>query len=72
YIFLINVPVGVLSLVLGRFTLPADVVRSEGASMDVLGAILLIPGMLLTFLSVTMIGPGAPWWVYASLVAGAI
>ena len=72
YIFLINVPVGVLSLVLGRFTLPADVVRSDGASMDVLGAILLIPGMLLTFLSVTMIGPGAPWWVYASLVAGAI
>lgn len=35
YIFLINVPVGIASVVLGRFTLPKDAVR-EGGSMDVL------------------------------------
>ena len=53
-IFLINVPVGILSLVIGHFTLPRSSPECAGQSMDVKGAVLLVPGMLLTFLSVTM------------------
>lgn len=53
-IFLINVPVGILSLVIGHFTLPRSTPECAGQSMDVKGAVLLVPGMLLTFLSVTM------------------
>lgn len=69
-IFLINVPVGVVSVILGRFTLPKDAHRHEGAAMDLVGSLLLVPGMLLTFLSVTMMQGGAAWWVPVALAAG--
>lgn len=70
FIFLINVPVGIASIVLGRFTLPKDAPRSGDETMDALGAVLLVPGMLLTFLSATMLQNNRAWWVLASLTLG--
>lgn len=70
YIFLINVPVGIASIVLGRFTLPQDEVRAQGQRMDTVGAALLVPGMLLTFLSATMLQSNRSWWVLAACAAG--
>lgn len=70
YIFLINVPVGVASLVLGRFTLPHSRPAAGTGSMDTLGALLLIPGMLLTFLSATMVQGDQGLPVLIALVAG--
>ena len=72
YIFLINVPVGVLSLVLGRFTLPRTGSTVEGGTMDVFGAVLLVPGMLLTFLSVTMLQSNPGLLVAGSFAVGVI
>ncbi len=69
YIFLINVPVGIASVVLGRFTLPKDAVR-EGGSMDVLGAVLIVPGLLLSFLGLTALQGARSWLPLAALALG--
>ncbi len=71
-IFLINVPVGILSLVIGHFTLPRSTPECAGQSMDVKGAVLLVPGMLLTFLSVTMMQGNASPAAALALVAGVL
>lgn len=71
-IFLINVPVGILSLVIGHFTLPHSTPECAGQSMDVKGAVLLVPGMLLTFLSVTMMQGNASPAAALALVAGVL
>ena len=72
YIFLINVPVGIASVAIGRHTLPKDAVRSNKERMDTLGALLLVPGMLLTFLSATMLQGDWSWRVLVSLGAGVL
>ena len=70
YIFLINVPVGLLSLVIGHFTLPRSMHDHKPGKMDVVGSVMLVPGMLLTFLSVTMLQSNAGLLVVGALVTG--
>lgn len=70
YIFLINVPVGVVSLLVGAKTLPNVVPELEGRRLDVLGSVLLVPGMLLTFVSITMLESGVKTATALMLAAG--
>lgn len=70
YIFLINVPVGVASLFVGFKTLPHVAPQSVGRRLDVLGSVLLVPGMLLTFISITMLEAGATPSTLLMLAAG--
>ena len=72
YIFLINVPVGLISLVIGHFTLPRTMRDHKPGKMDVVGRLMLIPGMLLTFLSITMLQSNAGPLVVGALVAGLV
>ncbi|MDY2778187.1 MAG: MFS transporter [Collinsella sp.] len=69
-IFLINVPVGVLSLAVGHWTLPHVKPDLGGRRLDVAGSILLVPGMFLTFVSITLIEAGATPRVISMLAAG--
>lgn len=69
FIFLINVPVGVVSLVVGLKTLPR--VRPErGRSLDVVGSLLIVPGIMLTFFALTSLQAGASPALVAMLAAG--
>ena len=72
YIFLINVPVGVLSLLVGFKTLPHVGPDRAGKRFDALGAVLLVPGMALALCSVTLIERGFTWQLAALLLAGAV
>ena len=71
YIFLINVPVGVLSLLAGFKTLPHVRPDRAGKRFDALGAVLLAPGMALALCSVTLIERGFSWQLVAMLAVGA-
>ena len=71
YIFLINVPVGVLSLLVGFKTLPHVSPDRADKRFDALGAVLLVPGMALALCSVTLIERGFSWQLAGLLVAGA-
>ena len=71
YIFLINVPVGVISLLVGFKTLPHVRPDRTGKRFDVKGALLVAPGMALALCSVTLIERGFSWQLVAMLVAGA-
>lgn len=69
FIFLINVPVGVVSFVVGLKTLPR--VRPErGRSLDVVGSLLIVPGIMLTFFALTSLQAGASPALVAMLAAG--
>ena len=72
YIFLINVPVGVISLLAGLKTLPHVRPDRAGKRFDVLGAVLLTPGMALALCSVTLIERGFSWQLAGLLAAGAV
>lgn len=69
-IFLINVPVGITSLLVGFKTLPH--VRPDHAEMrlDIRGSALLVPGIVLTFCAITLIQNGLTAALVALLVAG--
>ncbi|WP_245526914.1 MFS transporter [Coriobacterium glomerans] len=69
-IFLINVPVGAISLAVGFKTLPR--VRAERRErFDMLGALMLVPGVAITLSCVTLIGDGLSWRLGLALGAGA-
>lgn len=70
YIFLINVPVGIISLLVGFKTLPHVAPEDRGSKLDVAGSLLIVPGMLLTFVAITLIEGGFTWQVGAMLAAG--
>ncbi len=72
YIFLINVPVGVISLLVGFKTLPHVRPDRTGKTFDALGAVLLVPGMALALCSVTLIERGFSWQLVALLALGAV
>ncbi|KQV08143.1 hypothetical protein ASC63_13475 [Leifsonia sp. Root112D2] len=67
-IFLVNVPVGLLALVLVRFSVPASR-SSKRVGVDVRGTVLLGLALALLLVPLTQ-GPalGWPWWTFASLV----
>ena len=70
-IFLINVPVGVLSLLAGFKTLPHVRPDRAGRGFDAIGAALIVPGMALALCSVTLIERGFTWQLAAMLAGGA-
>lgn len=70
YIFLINVPVGVASLMLGMKTLPRTSIRAAGRSLDPLGSALLVPGISITFVCITMLESGVEASLLVGLAAG--
>ncbi len=69
FIFLINVPVGVISLLVGLKTLPH--VRPGGdRRLDIAGSLLIVPGIMLTFFALTSLQSGATPALVAMLAAG--
>lgn len=69
FIFLINVPVGVISLLVGLKTLPR--VRPGGdRRLDIAGSLLIVPGIMLTFFALTSLQSGATPALVAMLAAG--
>lgn len=70
YIFLINVPVGIASLLVGFKTLPSFTPQARELKLDVAGSLLIVPGMLLTFVAITLLEGGFSPLVGAMLAAG--
>jgi EmrB/QacA subfamily drug resistance transporter len=74
WIFLINIPIGLLTLVLAGFVLPRDVpLRTE--SLDVVGILLLSPGLVLFLYGVSLLperGTIADPYVWVSATIGLI
>lgn len=70
YIFLINVPVGIASLVLGFKTLPHVKPQVAGRSLDALGCVLIVPGMFLTSVCASTLASGAETTVLGGLAVG--
>ena len=70
YIFLINVPVGVVSLLVGFKTLPHVAPERDGRRLDVAGSLLLVPGLFLTFVSITLLEAGVTLQVLGMLGIG--
>ena len=70
-IFLINVPVGVFSLLAGFKTLPLTRPDRTGERFDMAGAVLLVPGTALALCSVALIERGVSWQLAVLLAAGA-
>jgi EmrB/QacA subfamily drug resistance transporter len=68
-IFVVNVPIGLIGLVLGWFLLPRSIHRDPGSRIDVRGTVLLaaIPSAGLAALSLAA-QPGTPAWTVPALV----
>lgn len=57
-IFLINVPIGALAFAVGIKTLPRDATAGDRGRIDVAGAALVVPAILLLFCSLTFMASG--------------
>jgi len=71
YIFLINVPIGVVTIVLALRALPADRGLGLAAGADALGALLVTAGLMLGIYAVVQIeryGPRSLWFGVMALV----
>ena len=69
-IFLINVPVGVVSFVAGLKTLPHVRPNRRGITFDLAGACALVPALVLLLCSITFMGEGASLKIAGILLAG--
>lgn len=72
WIFWINLPVGLVALVLARTALGALRVPGQRARIDAGGAVLLLAGLTTFLLPVTRVGQGVPWNDGANLAAWAL
>jgi len=75
WMFLLNVPVGVLAFVLALRVIPADDPSSRSARLDVLGLALLAPGFAALVLALSQYaeqGAFGAWPVLVPLVIGAV
>lgn len=61
--FLINLPVGILALLVGVRVLSPDARRAGGAGFDWTGAVLVASVLLLVNLGLTAAQDGGSWWV---------
>lgn len=71
YIFLINLPIGVISFVAGLNVLP-NRRPTRRPSFDVLGAIFLVPAIMFIFVAITLMESGATFQNGLMLAAGVI
>ena len=72
WIFWINLPVGLIALVLVRSALRSLPVRRGNVRIDVLGALLLLAGLTALLIPITRVGQGAPWSDALNLVGWAL
>jgi MFS family permease len=71
-VFLVNVPIGIVALFLGRRLLPADV-RTAGRRIDLPGLATAVPAVLLIVLPLVLgHQQGWPAWTFVSLAAGLV
>jgi len=61
WIFWINLPVGLLALLLVRRSLHATDIRDRTGGVDVAGALILLAGLTALLLPITRIGQGVSW-----------
>lgn len=71
-IFLINVPIGLAAFLVGLRTLPRDAVSGGRGGMDVAGAVLIVPAIVLLFCAVTFITQGVTPAILAMLACGIV
>ncbi|WP_392889005.1 MFS transporter [Eubacterium limosum] len=71
YIFLINIPVGVLSFLIGLRTLPNKKPAKPGC-LDAKGSVLLLLSILLLFGSFTLLQNGVSLPIIIGIIAGAV
>ena len=70
-IFVINIPIGILSLAIGAVALPNR--RSvEKHALDVAGTLLVVPAILLVFVAITLMEDGAGAFEFSMLAAGIV
>lgn len=70
-IFVINIPIGILSFAIGVVALPNR--RSAGKhALDVAGTLLVVPAILLVFVAITLMEDGAGAFEFAMLAAGIV
>ncbi|MQY05655.1 DHA2 family efflux MFS transporter permease subunit [Actinomadura macrotermitis] len=75
WMFLVNIPVGLLTLVLAARFLPRDAERGKGSRLDARGLVLLSPGLAALVYGFSSAGEGAGFGsarVVAALAAGAL
>jgi EmrB/QacA subfamily drug resistance transporter len=68
WVFYVNVPIGVLALILGFRFLPSDVRGAEKRPLDVVGALLLGAAVVALMFPLVLSEQGpasAPWWLLA-------
>ena len=71
WIFVINVPVGVISFLIGLRTLPREQFPQPRPALDVAGSVLMSLGILAVFCSLTLLEKGSSPALLALLGAGA-
>lgn len=70
-IFLINVPIGAAAFAVGMRTLPRDAAGGARGHLDVAGAVLVVPAIVLLFCSLTFMAQGVTPVLVAMLALGA-
>lgn len=69
-IFLINVPIGTVAFAVGMRTLPREAARGARGHLDVAGAALVVPAILLLFCSLTFMAQGVVPLLVGMFIAG--
>ncbi|WP_342589745.1 MFS transporter [Collinsella tanakaei] len=70
-IFLINVPIGAAAFAVGMRTLPRDAAGGARGCLDVAGAVLVVPAIVLLFCSLTFMAQGVTPALVAMFALGA-
>ncbi len=70
-IFVINIPIGILSFAIGVVALPNRRSARKHA-LDVAGTLLVVPAILLVFVAITLMEDGAGAFEFAMLAAGIV
>ena len=72
WIFFINIPIGVATLVLARLYVPADEGIGFGESVDVVGAVLVTAALMISVYTIVKPAAEDGWTAGATLLLGAI
>ncbi len=74
WIFYVNLPIGLIALAVLTFVMPPLHITGVRARIDVVGAVLLVAGVIPVLMAVTLAGRSYPWlsWQVISLLVGAV